>query len=147
MKLSEYVIRKNGVPFGHPKSLRNNLTRSLGAKNFATFWTFWNPIFSYFIGTKVFRPLKIIFPDAIALLMAFVFCGLIRDAVTTIARLKISLFFSVWFFIMGSLVLITKLLNYDLSNQKWIVRALVNVGIIALCFFFTHQLNAVFGFY
>lgn len=118
MKLSEYVIRKNGVPSGHPKSLTNNLTRSLGAKNFASFWTFWNPIFSFYIGTKIFRPLKTIFPEAIALLMAFVFSGLIHDAVTTIVRLKISLFFSIWFFIMGSLVLITKLLRYDLSNQK-----------------------------
>ena len=40
MNLAQYVKKKNGVPMGHPKSLRNNLYRSLGAKNFATFWTF-----------------------------------------------------------------------------------------------------------
>jgi hypothetical protein len=58
MKLSEYIKKRNGVPFGHPNSLRNNLERSLGANNFSTFWNFWNPIFGYYLGTTVSRPLK-----------------------------------------------------------------------------------------
>jgi hypothetical protein len=65
MNLSEYVEKRNGVPIGHPSSLRNNLHRSLGAKNFSVFWNFWNPIFGYYLGTKVFKPLKKVFPIAL----------------------------------------------------------------------------------
>jgi septation ring formation regulator EzrA len=28
---------------GHPNSLRNNLQKSISAKNFHTFWNYWNP--------------------------------------------------------------------------------------------------------
>ena len=58
MNLSEHVKKRNGVPVGHSNSVRNNLYRSLGAKNFSAFWNFWNPIFGYYLGVKVFKPLK-----------------------------------------------------------------------------------------
>lgn len=147
MKLSEYIKKRNGVPFGHPNSLRSNLERSLGAHNFSAFWNFWNPIFGYYLGTKIFRPLKKIFPTGFSLVLTFVFCGLIHDLVTTLIRGKISLFFSVWFFLMGMAVLIAKQTNYDLSNQKWIFRALVNLSIAGVCVYITNQLNTIFSFY
>lgn len=147
MKLSEYVKKKNGVPFGHANSLRNNLERSLGANNFSKFWNFWNPIFGYYLGTKIFRPLKKIFPTGLSLVFTFVFCGLIHDSVTTIIRREISLFFTVWFLIMGICVVISKQTNYNLSNRKWFFRALINLSIINICFFLTKYLNTVFNFY
>ncbi len=58
MKLSEYVKKRNGVPIGHPNSLRNNLQRSLGANNFSTFWNFWNPIFGYYYRNKNIPTIK-----------------------------------------------------------------------------------------
>ena len=147
MKLSEYINKRNGVPIGHPNSLRNNLERSLGANNFSTFWNFWNPIFGYYLGTKIFRPLKKIFPTGFSLVLAFVFCGLIHDLVTTVIRGEISLFFAVWFLLMGICVVISKGINYNLSNRKWIFRALINLLIIGICFFLTKGLNTIFNFY
>lgn len=147
MKLSEYVKRRNGVPFGHPDSLRNNLQRSLGAKNFSTFWNFWNPIFGYYLGIKIFRPLKRVFPVRPSLILTFVICGFIHDLVTTLVRGRVSLFFSVWFLLMGMAVVISKYLDYDLSNQKWAFKALINLSIIGVCFFLTDQLNTLFNFY
>lgn len=147
MKLSEYVKKRNGVPIGHASSLQNNLKRSLGAKNFSTFWNFWNPIFGYYLGTKIFKPLKIIFPAGIALILTFIFCGLIHDFVTTLIRGKISLFFSVWFLLMGIVVLISKHFDYDLSNKKWIFRAFVNLSIISFCIILTNYFNTIFRFY
>lgn len=147
MNLSEYVKKKNGVPIGHSNSLRNNLQRSLGAKNFAVFWNFWNPIFGYYLGTKIFKPLKRILPAAFALVLTFVFCGLIHDLVTSLIRGYISLFFSVWFLLMGTMVFITKQINYDLSHKKWIYRAVVNVLIIGICLLLTINLNIILKFY
>ncbi len=147
MTLAEFINKKNGVPFGHPKSLRNNLYRALGAKNFSDFWTYWNPIFGYYLGTKVYRPLKKYIPANIALILTFVFCGSIHDLVTTLIRKQISLFFSVWFFIMVICVIITKITRYNLSTKKWIVRAMANTTIIGLSFYATHLLNHILHFY
>lgn len=107
MKLSEYIKKRNGVPIGHSRSLQYNLQRSLGAKNFSAFWNFWNPIFGYYLGTKVFKPLKKVFPIAISLILTFIFCGMVHDLVTTLVRGKLSLLFSVWFFLMGIAVVAT----------------------------------------
>lgn len=147
MNLSEYVKKRNGVPIGHSNSLRNNLYRSLGAKNFSVFWNFWNPIFGYYLGIKVFKPLKKVFPIAFALILTFVFCGLIHDLVTTLVRGKLSLFFSVWFFLMGIAVVITQYINYDLSKKQWAYRTTVNILIISLCTLLTILLNNILKFY
>lgn len=147
MKLSEYVKKRNGVPIGHSKSLQYNLQRSLGAKNFSAFWNFWNPIFGYYLGTKIFKPLKKTFPIAISLILTFIFCGIVHDLVTTLVRGKLSLFFSVWFFFMGIAVVATKYINYDLSEKKWLYRATMNIVIIGLCLFITILLNGSIKFY
>lgn len=147
MTLSDYVKKRNGVPFGHPRSLRNNLERSLGAKNFPAFWMYWNPIFGYYLGIKIFRPLKKRLPDGISLILTFIFCGFIHDLVTTLLRGKVSLFFSVWFLLMGVIVVISKQTNYNLSNTGWFFRAFTNLMIIGLCFLTTNYLNTIFSFY
>src|SRR5690606_29446263 len=113
MNLSEYVKKKNGVPIGHSSSLKNNLQRSLGAKNFSSFWNFWNPIFGYYLGKKIFKPIKKWIPAGIAVVLTFVFCGLIHDLVTTIVKREISLLFTVWFLIMGIVVVVSKHTNYN----------------------------------
>ena len=47
MTLGDYVNYRNGVPMGHPGSLKNNLRNSFGAPNNAGFWKHWNPIWGY----------------------------------------------------------------------------------------------------
>ena len=137
MTLAEYIKKRNGVAMGSSKSLPNNLYRSLGAKSFSTFWNYWNPIFGFYLGKYIFKPLKKVFPVAIALLFTFIFCGLIHDIVTIIFRGKTSFFFSIWFFLMGIAVLITKRLKHNFSLQNWIIRAVANLSIIGICFLLT----------
>ncbi|MBJ7881969.1 hypothetical protein JEM65_15135 [Gelidibacter salicanalis] len=141
--LTEYIKKRNGVSLGSPKSLRNNLHRSLGAKNFSTFWNYWNPIFGYYLGIYVFKPLKNVFPNAVALVLTFIFCGLLHDAVTTLYRGKISLFFTIWFLIMAIAVLITQFLKQNYSKHIWIIRAVVNLGIIGICFLLTVYITKI----
>lgn len=147
MKLSGYVKKRNGVPIGHSSSLRNNLQRSLGARNFSAFWNYWNPIFGYYLGTKIFKPLREIFPIVISLVLTFIFCGMIHDLVTTFVRGKLSLFFSVWFFLMGVAVVVAKHVDYNLSGKKWLYRATMNIVIIGLCLLLTILLNDILKFY
>lgn len=133
ISLAQYIKKRNGVSIGHSKSLRNNLYRSLGAKNFSTFWNYWNPIFGYYLGKFIFKPFKRIFPVSLSLILTFILCGLIHDAVTTIVRGNISLFFTTWFLFMGLAVLLTKTLEHNFSKQVWIIRALINLTIIIIC--------------
>lgn len=134
MILTEYIKKRNGVPIGSSKSLRNNLYRSIGAKNFSAFWNYWNPIFGYYLGRFIFKPLKKVFPVALSLILTFIFCGLIHDAVTTIYRGRISFFFTIWFLIMGVAVLTTKYFRHNFSKQSWIFRAFINLSILVSCF-------------
>ena len=122
---------------GSPKSLRNNLYRSLGAKNFSTFWKYWNPIFGYYLGKFIFKPLKKIVPVSVSFIATFVFCGLIHDAVTTLVRGEIAFFFTFWFFIMSIAVLLSKKLKHNFSKESWIVRACINIVLISGCFVLT----------
>jgi len=147
MNLSTYVKKRNGVPLGHGRSLQNNLYRALGAKNFATFWNFWNPIFGYYLIKYIFKPLKRIFPVALAMVLTFVFCGLVHDLVTTALRGSLSLFFSVWFLCMGTAVVVSKYINYSLSDKKWAFRAFANLSIVGGCLLLTVFLNGLLRFY
>lgn len=141
MTLAEYVKKRNGVPMSSPRSLRNNLYRSLGAKNFSTFWKYWNPVFGYYLGQKVFRPSRVYFSKPVSLLITFCFCGLLHDLVTLLFRGSTRLFFTIWFLLMGSAVLITRLLNHNFTEKKWIVRAIYNLAILLSCFILTLYLT------
>lgn len=141
MTLGAYIEKRNGVPMGHSKSLSNNLYRSFGARSFAVFWTYWNPIFGYYLGTRVYKPLKNFLPAAIALVLTFIFCGMVHDLVTTVVRGDLSLFFSIWFAFMGNAVLVSKGMKQDLSHQPWILRALANLLILGACFGLTYYLH------
>jgi hypothetical protein len=141
MTLTDYIKKRNGVSIGSSKSLRNNLYRSLGSKNFSTFWNYWNPIFGYYLGKFIFKPMKKIFPVTFSLLITFFICGLIHDTVTTIFRGEISFFFSIWFLFMGLAVLITRTLKHNFSNQVWIARAFINLSIISVCLVLTIYIN------
>ena len=134
ISLRQYVKKRNGVSMGAHRSLRNNLYRSLGAKNFSSFWNYWNPIFGYYLGKFIFKPLKRTFSAPLSLIFTFVFCGLVHDLVASSFRGKISLFFTIWFFFMSVMVLVSRILKYDFSQQLWVKRALINLSIIALCF-------------
>ncbi|SFW38801.1 hypothetical protein SAMN02927921_01451 [Sinomicrobium oceani] len=141
MTLTAYIKKRNGVSVGSPMSLRNNLYRSLGARNFSTFWNYWNPIFGYYLGHYLFKPLKRIFPVPVALVLTFTGCGLIHDGVTMLFRGGVSLFFTIWFLVMGLAVLGTRYLNHNFAKQKWGLRALVNISIISACFLITVYIN------
>ncbi len=141
ISLADYIKKRNGVSFGSPNALRNNLYRSLGSKNFSTFWNYWNPIFGYYLGKFIFKPTKKILPTSISLLITFIFCGMLHDTITTFLRGELSLFFSIWFLLMGLAVLITRLLNHNFSKQIWVTRASINLSIISVCLVLTIYVN------
>lgn len=135
ISLKEYIKRRNGVPLGHSSSLSNMLRRSFGAKSFDLFWVYWNPIWSYYLNRYVYKPLKNIFHQYISIILTFAVSGFIHDLVSVLIYQKLNFFVTLWFVIMGCVVLISKHKNIQYAKCSKITIYLINVLIIigSLC--------------
>ena len=133
LTMAEYILRRNGVPMGAPGSLRNMLHRSLGARSFAVFWQYWNPVFGYTLGRYVFSPSKRVLPPPVALVFTFVVCGALHDLVTTLVRGSPAFLFTPWFFFLALGVLAGRRAALDLGRFPWSVRASANLAYVTTC--------------
>ena len=131
LTLAAYVRRRNGVPLGASGSLPNMLRRSLGAGSFAGFWRFWNPIWGYYLGRYVNAPLARVLPAPAALVATFAVSGALHDLAISIAKLGVFCFFTPWFVLLGSLVVITEALRIRWGSAPWMLRALANLVCVA----------------
>ena len=147
LTLGQYIRKRNGVPLGASGSLRNMLYRSLGAGTFAQFWRFWNPIFSFYLGKYIFKPLKLVLPSFMSLIITFVICGALHDVVSLLAGGRIVFFFTPWFTFMGTLVVISNVLNINYATMPWVGRATINLLFISSCLALTIYLQPYFRQY
>jgi len=131
------VHRRNGVPLGHSDSLKNMLTRSLGAGSFAAFWQYWNPIWGYALGRYIYTPLQQILPKVIALILTFTISGGIHDLVATVVRGSGAFLFTPWFTLMGLLVVIGEVFHINYTNQPFYRRVFMNLVYVLGCLFMT----------
>ena len=141
MNLSDYVKKRNGVPLGNSNSLRNMLIRSLGAGKFSIFWQYWNPIWGYYLGKYIFKPLKFIFPPALSLIITFVVCGFIHDLAIMLLKWKFTLLLTLWFLFMGLCVIIGDYAKIDYSKFPWIARAAINILVISSSLLIAYQVK------
>jgi D-alanyl-lipoteichoic acid acyltransferase DltB (MBOAT superfamily) len=133
LTLLDYVRRRNGVPLGARGALTNMLRRSLGARSFAGFWQYWNPIFGYCLGRYVYKPLKTILPAPASLVLTFVACGFVHDLVIMALRQDVAFVFTPWFFYLGIGVVLGKLMNMDLSRFSFGYKAVIHLSYLGAC--------------
>jgi hypothetical protein len=133
LTLSEYVRRRNGVALGAPSSLKNMMARSLGARSFAVFWQYWNPIWGYYLAKKVYSPLSQFLSSAQALIATFLVSGLIHDLAVTLILGTPVFICTPWFFFLGLGVMVGKIMGMNLSHYSWVARATVNTLYLAAC--------------
>ena len=141
MNLSDYVKRRNGVPLGDSDSLRNMLSRSLGAGRFSIFWQYWNPIWGFYLGKYIFKPLKLILPQTLSIIITFVVCGFIHDLAIMLLKREFTLLLTPWFLFMGTSLVLSDYARIDYSKFQWIVRAAINLLIISVCLFLAYQIR------
>ena len=140
ISLAQYVKKRTGVPLGHKDSLRNMLTRSLGASSFYLFWRYWNPVWSYYLSRYVMKPCNDIMPVWCAVVVTFAVSGALHDLAVSLVKLKPLFFFTPWFTVMGALVLVSKYSQLQFSSAPWWLRALANISFIVLSFWLTSHL-------
>ena len=126
ISLAEYIKKRNGVPLGAKRSFRNMLYRSFGAKSFATFWYYWNPIWSFYLTKFVMRASLVFLPTWISILVTFIISGLIHDLAISIFYQEIYVLFTPWFGLMGLVVVLTKKFKISYADHPWLVRTLAN---------------------
>lgn len=143
MTLSEYVLKRNGVPLGASNSLKKMLYRSFGANNFAAFWNYWNPIWGYYLAYYSFKPLKQFFPSWLSVILTFLICGIIHDIAISVISGSISITFTIWFLIISVAVVLTQLLRLDFNRFNWYFRAFINLLYLVATFVLTKYIKFV----
>ncbi|WP_346840051.1 hypothetical protein [Microbulbifer sp. SAOS-129_SWC] len=137
VSLGRYVKKRNGVALGATGSMRNMLSRSLGAGEFAAFWHYWNPIWGFYLSRNVMRPLNAFLPNWLAVLLTFMVSGAIHDAAVSLAKWKAIFFFTPWFLLMGLVVIISKYLSLSYHTYPWTIRCAINLFFIAFTLWLT----------
>ena len=135
MKLSEYVLKRNGVPLGAKASLAKNLQNSFGAQSNTLFWKHWNPIWGFYLSKYIYFPLNRYLPKSVSSIVTFGVSGALHDLAIGLLGLGWQNFLTIWFVIMGSFMGISKTLNISYSKFGFFTRAAINTASIAICFF------------
>lgn len=132
VSLAEYVEKRNGVPLGASRSMRNMLQRALGAKSFPVFWHYWNPIWGYYLSRHVLRPLSAVVPKWFAVLLTFLVSGALHDVAVSLVKWQTVLFFTPWFGMMGAMVIVSNKYAIAYGAFTWPIRALINLFLIGI---------------
>ena len=135
--LSEYVLKRNGVPLGSKGSLVRTFYHSFGAKSNAKFWKHWNPIWGFHLSQFIYLPLKKYLAQSVAALVAFAVSGALHDLAIGIAGQGWQTFFTIWFLIMGLFLNASKSLGINYGRFGFVFRVIINTSSIVFCFILT----------
>lgn len=133
ISLGQYVRRRNGVSLGGSGSLKNMLQRSFGARSFAGFWRYWNPIFGYYLSRYVYSPTSRFAPRWLALLVTFLICGGLHDIVTFLFRGWTQFLFTLWFFFFSLGVMLGEKLGLNMVQLPLWLRAAIHLMYLCTC--------------
>ena len=124
--LREFADRRLGNPEGARSAARSMFARSFGARSFAAFWRYWNPVYHYYLHYWVYRPLHRFLPRPIAILLTFAVCGFLLHDLPVGVFTRVPLI-TVWFLFLGAGGIVGEALRMDLSHQPFAARVMVNV--------------------
>lgn len=145
INLKEYVRRRNGAALGAKGSLKNMLRRSLGAGKFSGFWHYWNPIWGYYLGKYIFKPLRNYFSKTAAIFLTFLISGLIHDLVVSVIYFKIVVIVTPWFVLMSFGLILSNKMGVYVKSTNWYYRALINISYIGICLFIALKFREMYA--
>jgi len=125
----EFTLRRMGNPTGPWDALGRMFSLSFGARSFADFWRYWNPVYHYFLSYWVYRPIRRILPRSVAVLLSFAFCGFFFHDLLLLPFTRMPLI-TVWFLLLGAGVIGGELAQMDLSDYPPLFRIVINVAYI-----------------
>jgi hypothetical protein len=138
--LSAYITYLLGS--GSSNQLKNWFERSWGARSFADFWRYSNPVYGYYLSYYAYRPLRRVVPRAVAMWLTFIASGfLLHDFVGWALGRRIRFpEMTLVFALLGLGALASDALHMDMSRWPFVARAGANIAYIAVCFLIVTQL-------
>jgi hypothetical protein len=73
------------------------------------------------------------------MIMTFAVSGALHDLAVTIIKWKLTFFFTPWFSLMGFIVLATKKFGISYREHHWLIRASINIALVAVCLVLARQ--------
>jgi hypothetical protein len=101
------------------------LSRSFGAKSFASFWRYWNPVYHYCLYYLSYRPLSRLLPRPVAVLLTFAACGLLLHDLPHLPFTGVPLI-TVWVLFLGAGAIVSERLRMDTSKLPYAARTAIN---------------------
>lgn len=112
---SEYERKRLGNPPNQLAGLVTMFRCSFGSSTFAGFWRYWNPLFSYYLYYKCYKPIVRFLPRPVAVVFTFLVSGAVHDLFASIILMEIFILFSPAFTFFGLLVTIEEKLTLNFS--------------------------------
>jgi hypothetical protein len=78
-------------------------------------------------------------PLWLAIIFTFAVSGALHYLAITLVKLKLTLFFTPWFTLMSFIVLATKKFGISYREYHLLIRALINITFVIVCYVLTRQ--------
>ena len=138
--MMEFVELRLGRQASPAALLGEMLRRAFGASSFDRFWRFWNPVYGYGLYYWCYRPLRQRLPSAWCVLLTFAASGFLLHDLPFGWWVRLIRFFgagpfpiplvTLWFVLMGGLVLLCRGLRVDYGAWPFAGRAAINAGCV-----------------
>jgi|LGVF01.2.fsa_nt_gb hypothetical protein len=129
--LSSYIDRKLDGVKGEIPQLVHMLKKSFSTPNFRSFWTVWNPIYSYVLTYYVYKPVRKVLPRPLSVLVTFVVNGLFHDFMVYLVLGHTTFKIAQLFLIYGLLVIVEPLIK-KMNIKNKMMRVVYNLSLLIL---------------
>lgn len=145
----QYLTFRLGIKGESGKEIFGKLlSKPFQAASLRDFWYHWNPFYTYILSYFVYRPLRKILPNSIAMLLTFILCGyLLHDVFNMLLALPRAGFHlpfprsGILFLLFGLFMVITDALGLNFKSVPRGVRPLIHVFCLASIFTVSYFLN------
>lgn len=104
--------------------------RSFGASSFAGFWRNWNPLFSYYLYYRCYKPLVRFLPRSLAVVFTFAVSGAVHDLFASLAVARLFVLFAPVFAVFGLLVVVGERAKLNFAWAPFWLRVTIHLGVI-----------------
>lgn len=144
-KVRNIMLRKMGITRASFKGLTDGqkkryfwwalILRPFTAPSLRMFWNYWNPLYGYYLGRHIFKPLSRFLPDSLSLILTFLFSGFfLHDLFGWPMTVWSKGFFlppvATWFLLMALGILVTDGLGIKFKGCGWFITGLLHASFL-----------------
>ncbi len=133
MNLTDYLTRRFGNRQGVLNGIKYMITTAFYAPSFRVFWQLWNPLWSYFLTYYLYKPLRQITTQYLAIILTFGASGFLHDCIGMIFLRKFSLPITLFFLHIGIAVVFEQKAIIKFYNISKGFRPAYHTAIMILC--------------